>query len=74
MFFSLDICTYVCVRACLCVCDSVCRCGFNIEGCMYVEPKAFSVIQVKFIHMGNLLWFLLFCGGQSREIVSFYRK
>ena len=32
------------------------------------------VLQFKFVHMGKLVWVVLFCGGQGREIVYFYRK
>ena len=30
------------------------------------------VLQFKCVHMGKLVWVMLFCYGWGREIVSFY--
>ena len=72
-----SVCTYlcVCVSLCKCVCDRVHRNVFNIFKVVHRLIRSHSyVLQVKCIHMVKLVWVMLFCGGQGREIVTFNRK
>ena len=72
-----SVCTYmcVCVILCKCVCDRVHRCVFNtFKVVRRLIRRRSYVLQVKCIYLGKLVWVMLFCGGQGREIVTFYRK